>query len=256
MHYLLDQIGAFGVWALASLSIFIRYLFIAGGVYLIFYVWKRKAFLKKRIQQKFPRTKEVNQELLYSIATAMVFAGFVLLIGIMTKMGWTKIYNGFEERNWAYMVLTFLGLVFFHDTYFYWMHRFMHQSSWLRKIHGIHHLSHNPTPLAAHSFHPLEAVLEFAFLPVWVMLVPTHILVLLLFAFFSLGWNVIGHLGYELFPAGFVDHPVFKWLNTSTHHNLHHQKGRCNYGLYFNFWDSMMATNHKKYKDTFNSIQK
>ncbi|PKA16131.1 sterol desaturase family protein, partial [Leptospira haakeii] len=50
-------------------------------------------------------------------------------------------------------------------------------------------------------------------------------------------------------------HPVLKWINTSTHHNLHHQKFHGNYSLYFNFWDKVMGTNFKDYSEVFeNSV--
>ena len=56
--------------------------------------------------------------------------------------------------------------------------------------------------------------------------------------------NVLGHLGFELYPKGFTTHWLGKWNNTSTHHNMHHKYYNCNYGLYFNIWDRIMGTNH------------
>lgn len=44
-------------------------------------------------------------------------------------------------------------------------------------------------------------------------------------------------------------------MNTSTHHNLHHQQGNYNFGLYFNFWDRMMGTNHPQYAETFDQVK-
>jgi len=66
--------------------------------------------------------------------------------------------------------------------------------------------------------------------------------------------NVMGHLGYELFPKGFASHRLFKWHNTSTHHNMHHRLVKCNYGLYFNFWDRVMSTNHPAYEESFDQV--
>lgn len=254
MQYLIEQLGTFGAWAIAATGVFIRYFLLAGIIYFIFYVWKKQAFIQKRIQKRFPKSHEVWNEVFHSAITASIFAGMILLITILKPWGLSQHYVGLDYLNFPYDALTLVGLILFHDTYFYWMHRLMHQSSWLRKIHRVHHLSHNPTPMAAHSFHPVEAVLEIAFLPFWVMLIPTHVIVLIIFGLFSFIWNVIGHLGYELFPRSILEHPVGKWLNTSTHHNLHHQNGQGNYGLYFNFWDHIMGTNHKHYQDVFKRI--
>ena len=61
----------------------------------------------------------------------------------------------------------------------------------------------------------------------------------------------MGHLGFELFPKGFTQHRLTWWLNTSTHHNLHHQRAGYNFGLYFNYWDKIMGTNHPDYQEIF-----
>jgi len=44
-------------------------------------------------------------------------------------------------------------------------------------------------------------------------------------------------------------------MNTSTHHNMHHQRSNCNYGLYFNFWDRVMGTNDSRYELEFERIK-
>ncbi len=40
-------------------------------------------------------------------------------------------------------------------------------------------------------------------------------------------------------------------LNSVTHHALHHEKFRANFGLYFNVWDRLMGTNHRDYEHRF-----
>ena len=44
------------------------------------------------------------------------------------------------------------------------------------------------------------------------------------------------------------------WNNTTTHHDLHHETGRYNYGLYFRWWDKLMGTEHPDYRRKFESI--
>jgi Delta7-sterol 5-desaturase len=43
-------------------------------------------------------------------------------------------------------------------------------------------------------------------------------------------------------------------MNTATHHNMHHQLLKHNFGLYFNFWDRLMGTNHPEYEQRFEEI--
>ncbi|MEO0734321.1 MAG: sterol desaturase family protein, partial [Bacteroidota bacterium] len=114
---------------------------------------------------------------------------------------------------------------------------------------------HNPTPLAAHAFHPLEAFLEVAIVLPFVLLIPLHPYVLGLFGLWALTWNIVGHLGYELFPAGWLRHPLTRYLNSSTHHNQHHRDGRYNFSLYFNLWDRVFGTNHPEYERAFYASQ-
>ncbi len=66
--------------------------------------------------------------------------------------------------------------------------------------------------------------------------------------------NVLGHLGFELYPSGSTKHWLGRWNNTSTHHNMHHKYTRCNYGLYFNWWDTLMGTNHARYEEQFEQV--
>jgi sterol desaturase/sphingolipid hydroxylase (fatty acid hydroxylase superfamily) len=66
--------------------------------------------------------------------------------------------------------------------------------------------------------------------------------------------NVIGHLGFEVLWRGFASNRIFKWHNTSVHHNQHHQRVHCNYGLYFNLWDRLMGTNHPTYEAEYRRV--
>lgn len=55
-------------------------------------------------------------------------------------------------------------------------------------------------------------------------------------------------------PKWFVRHKVFKWVNTSTHHNQHHTNVKTNYGYFFNFWDYIMKTTNKNYENQFEEV--
>jgi sterol desaturase/sphingolipid hydroxylase (fatty acid hydroxylase superfamily) len=148
-----------------------------------------------------------------------------------------------------------LTAVVLHDTYFYWTHRLMHHRRIFTYVHAVHHQSHNPTPWAAYAFHPLEALVEVGVLPLMVFILPLHPLALSAFGVYMIVMNVMGHLGYEVYPQAFMRSRVLRVVfNTSTHHNMHHRYNKGNYGLYFNLWDRLMKTNHSKYETTFLSI--
>lgn len=231
---------------------FFRYFLFAGVAYFVFYVWKRKTWFYMKIQQRFPDAKDIWREIGYSLSTVLIFAGFALLIWYSKKNGYAKIYTEIEQYGWIYWLFSLIFLIFYHDTWFYWSHRWMHSSPRIFKtFHRVHHLSHNPTPWAAFAFHPLEAVVEAIFLPIIVFIMPFHFSVIGLFLFWMIILNVIGHLGYEIMPRRFHQSWFGKWQNTPTHHNMHHQKNKGNYGLYFNFWDKWMGTNFENYEEEF-----
>ena len=75
--------------------------------------------------------------------------------------------------------------------------------------------------------------MEVGIVPIMVFLMPIHPLTILVWVLYMTSMNVLGHLGFELFPDGFASGKITKWHNTSTHHNMHHKYVTCNYGLYY-----------------------
>lgn len=234
---------------------YLRYILFAGIAYFVFYIWKKRAFFDKKIQSKFPNREMILSEIKNSTWSLFIFALFGVGVALLNKNGYTQIYTDFYQYSIAYFVFSVLALIVIHDTYFYWMHRAIHHKSIYRYVHRVHHISTNPTPWASFSFHPLEAVLEVGILLVFVFILPLHPIAILLWLLFMTFMNVLGHLGFELFWSGFTNGTITKWANTSVHHNMHHKYVNANYGLYFNFWDRIMGTNHKNYTQEFEDVK-
>ncbi len=233
----------------------VRYLAFATPLFLLFYVWKKRAFFKYKIQQKYPNNKNIIREIGYSLLSIGIFSLVSSVVFILRRHGYTKIYYHLSDHSTAYFIFSVIAFIVVHDTYFYWGHRFMHWKKIYLYVHKIHHLSSNPTPWAAFAFHPLEAFVEVGILPIMVFLIPLHPLAIVIWLLYQFGMNVLGHLGFELYPSGFVSHKITKWHNTSTHHNMHHKYVTSNYGLYFNFWDRIMGTNHERYEQVFEEVK-
>ena len=249
MNYLIERFGLWPALGGAGLFVVLRYLLFAGGAYLLFYVIGVRGIQK--IQERYPGRSRIWSEIGTSLLTLAMFGAAVILIHGSNLAGWLHLYSDVHAYGIWWLPVSFILLVLAHDTYFYWMHRIMHRNRWLMRWHAHHHKSHNPTPFSSFSFHPGEAFLEIAIVPALLLVLPCHRSVLLLFSFFSLFWNVIGHLGFEPFPVWFAQHPVFRWLNNSTHHNMHHRNGNYNFGLYFNWWDTWLRTNDPGYPAKF-----
>jgi sterol desaturase/sphingolipid hydroxylase (fatty acid hydroxylase superfamily) len=231
----------------------LRYLIMAGGAYLVAWRWLRGRLAQRRIQPVAHTPKRLASELSYSMSTVAIFGAVGLIIALCGKASLTRIYFNLSERGYPYLLLSLAAMLVIHDAYFYWMHRLLHHPKLFKHVHRVHHLSTNPSPLAAYSFHPLEAIAEALFFPLVVLVMPLHFGVVVAFILIDMAFNVLGHLGYELFPSGFTKHRLGRWLNTSTHHNMHHKYFNSNFSLYFNFWDRVCGTNHSRYHEVFES---
>jgi lathosterol oxidase len=231
-----------------------HYVLVAGVAFLVCYVIGRGVLNRKKIQAVFPPISDVTREILYSLASIGIFAMVGFAVVMLRRTGHTLIYSRFEKYGLGYYLFSVVGVIFLHDAWFYWTHRLMHWRPLFRLVHHVHHRSHNPTPWAAYSFHPLEAVMESGFIGAAVFVIPLHPLAILVWLLYMITMNVLGHLGFEFLPAGFSRHWLFRWQNTSVHHNMHHRYYSCNYGLYFNIWDRLMGTNHAHYDDHFDQV--
>ena len=235
-----------------------RYFIIAGIFYLIFYIFFSNKFFHLKIQKKFPNSKMIFSEALYSIQTMVIFALIAILMRYLVVNEYSMVYMNISDYGIAYFLLSIVLLILIHDCYFYFSHKLIHHKK-LFFIHRRHHLSRNPTPWAAFSFGPIEAIIQIIWLPIVILVIPFHIFALLFWSLWMMVMNVIGHLGFEIFPKNFLNSLVGKILLSSTHHNIHHHKNKNNFGLYFTFWDRLMSTEDKNYKmayeQTKNSIK-
>ncbi len=238
------------VWIRIFENIITRYTFIAGTAYIVFYVLLKNQFLSRKIQLKFPGWDKMKMDILYSLQTIIIFAGIatIVLWGVVEH---TNIYSHINDRGIFYYVISIPLMFLIHDTYFYWMHRFMHHPFIFKYIHLIHHKSTNPTPWTSYSFHFMESILEAAIIPIIAFTLPVHKSALIIFLLLQFIYNVYGHLGFELYPKNFNKHFIGRWINTSVAHNMHHKYFTGNYGLYFLFWDRLMGTLNPNYDDSF-----
>ena len=224
-----------------------RYVVIAGIAFVGWYAARRGNARWGKLQAAAPTGAQVRREIFNSLTAFVVFGmvnGVIIGYGILPH---TQAYRHITDYGWLYFWLSIPLMMLVHDFYFYWMHRLMHHRALFRHVHRVHHLSTNPTPMTSFSFHPLESVIEALGVTFVVFVMPTHFFALMIFETISTIINVYGHLGYELYPAGWSRHWFGRWINTSVAHNTHHATARHNYGLYFLFWDRLCGTLDPKY---------
>lgn len=248
----------FGASVMVSLVVFFRYALISGAFYLFFYVFRIKKYERRKISTRLRKPGQSKKEILWSFWTSLVFgvAGAFMLLA--WEKGYTQIYMNWEDYPLFYLPISFFLTMLIHETYYYWLHRWMHKPKIYRLIHRVHHDSIVTSPWTSFSFHPWESVLQSLVVPTLVFVYPMHVSVVLLLLTTMTVTSCINHLDIEIYPKGFDKHWLGKWLIGATHHSLHHSQFRFNYGLYFTFWDKWMNTEsplyHKKFAEKTNGV--
>lgn len=247
----IDLIDVFMSWLAGIRFSVVRVAIHAGVAWLLLWVIFAPMLSGRRIRDSRPPAAQMRREMMFSVRTLVIFNTIVIPMIIAEKLGW--LHGPEIARQWgpAWFALNVLLMLIAHDTYFYWTHRLMHRRRFFRLCHRQHHRSNNPSPFAMFSFDIPEAVVQGAFVPLWVLIVPTEPLTAFVFTTISLVVNAAGHSGYELFPAGKDGKPLFPWLVTITHHDLHHRDAGWNFSFYFTFWDRFMGTLHPQYEEIF-----
>lgn len=213
----------------------IRYLMVSGA-----FAW----LTARRHPDSFAgRSSQVRMEISWSCLSAVIYA---VPAGIVAwswqTLGWTRIYTDAGAYPFWWLPLSVLLYLLAHDGWFYWTHRLLHLPGPFRLAHAVHHASRPPTAWAAMSFHPIEAISGAIIIPALVLVVPIHAASLLIVLAVMTVMGVTNHMGWEMFPRWMVDRALGRCLITASHHQRHHDSYRCNYGLYFRFWDRLCGT--------------
>lgn len=187
--------------------------------------------------------RQIRREIGWSLLSAGIYG---VPAGIVAwgwqAHGWTRIYTDAGAMPLWWMLVSVFAFLLAHDTWFYWTHRWMHEPRVFRLAHAVHHASRPPTAWAAMSFHPIEAVTGAVVIPALVFVIPIHVAMLGLVLTIMTVMGITNHMGWEIFPQGLVRSRLGHWLITASHHHRHHENYRCNYGLYFRFWDHICKT--------------
>lgn len=225
------------------ISTMIRAALILGPMALVFWIWRPRWIEGFRIPQPREVRPIVMREIPRTIWGLSVYMlPLMTLIWLKQTLGYSPMYLDMDEYGLPYFIATILIFMVFTDTWFYWAHRLMHSQKILRKCHSVHHQSYNPNPATAYSFDLVESLINMTPYFILVLTIPWHPLALLIFGTFGIFFVGYIHLGYDFGFEWRQRHPVLKWIYSSTHHSIHHQRYEGNYAVYFTFWDKWMKT--------------
>jgi sterol desaturase/sphingolipid hydroxylase (fatty acid hydroxylase superfamily) len=237
-----------------------KYFIIAGGFFLVFYVYFPDKFKNNKIQPKHTSKKADFIREIYHSNQSLIISIFIIPVILFTPLyQYTEFTFSFtrlpHNLSMWWSPVIFLAVLILHDAYFYWIHWLMHKPKLYKRFHLVHHKSYDPTSLATLSFNYTEAILELAFNIIILFIIPLDLSIMFIFGLTVFTFHSYVHLGYEIMPLSFRNSFLFKIMVTSTHHNIHHSKSKYNFGLYFRFWDRLMKTEYPKYEEVYDEIQ-
>jgi Delta7-sterol 5-desaturase len=257
-HPLLATDAVRGAILLSMVGDVAEYLAFGIGAFALFWVVLHRMNAARQIaRSRWPRLRQVLRELAFSISSQIVMAAVALYILIGTPQIMTNMMAAPDWMGWLWVAVLPVVLLVIDDAVFYWTHRAMHHPLLFRPIHALHHESHDPTPFTAFAFHPAEAVVQALnglAIAAALLVLPWHPVALGIFGFCQIAFNVIGHLGYELYPAGWNRWPILRWKTPGLHHYLHHQMIGGNYALYFRWWDIWCGTELPNFEARYDRI--
>lgn len=237
-----------GPWPSIFAFDFGRYLVAALAIAAILAVAPPEFLRSRRVQRRLPGENQKWHEVRNSVRTAIVFSLVGLGVYYGVDRGIFRVYADPSQYGWLYWAGSLVLIVVAHDACFYWTHRWMHAPRVFTRVHRTHHLSVAPTQWAAYSFSTGEALAQATFLPLYLLVIPTHTSVLFIWMAHQVLRNVAGHCGVELVPRQWLAGWWGRWLTTTLHHDMHHAHGH-NYGLYFTWWDRWCRTEHPEYRE-------
>jgi len=224
------------------LGIFSRYV----GTALLFNALVKRAFKEKlahrEVQTRPRRSRQDWIEIGWSLVTSALFALAGGLMLVAWQEGYTRIYLDWDAYPLVWFPVSILLILLLHETYYYWLHRWMHCPKIYKLVHKVHHDSITTSSWTSFSFHPIESVLQAIFIPVIAFVLPLHAYAIGVVLTVMTVTSAINHLNTEVYPRDFHRHWFGRWWIGATHHSLHHSQFRYNYGLYFTFWDKWMRT--------------
>src|SRR5437588_5361192 len=90
-----------------ALSVTLRYVIIAGIVWLVYYWLLRNKISFRKIQQRFPSGKDYRREIGYSILTVFIFAAVPWVLLSTPIQQYTYYYKDIHEHSILYFWLAF-----------------------------------------------------------------------------------------------------------------------------------------------------
>ncbi len=220
-------------------------LVVAGGLHLLLYTFRRQgddehydARPLVRNSKRFHFGDQVKDNMFWTLVGSVP-------VGTLWEAGLLWAYaNGHAtlitfDGNPAWFITLLLLIPIWSGFHFYWQHRLLHLEPLYRWFHSWHHKNVNTGPWSGHAMHPVEHVVLYSDLAIYLFIAshPIHII------FNAMLHTVAGptsHCGFHSLRFG----RVFNLQLGDFMHQLHHRFCDCNYGSSETPWDKVFDSFH------------
>lgn len=189
--------------------------------------------LRHRRNRYFPPPKHpLDRE---NYAKAIITAGANMVI---SSVGFFYVFPLLEryhlheqEIRLSAELWKFAFMLFLSDTMFYWSHRVLHIPMVYRIVHKTHHEHTSPVAWSSFFVHPVELIVTWLFvflLPA--LFVRIHAMTFTIYVTTLILSLVKSHCGVKI------------GRYSATHHDMHHESARGNFGSDLGVWDAICGT--------------
>lgn len=203
----------------------------------------------ERIQNKRWEFSMICYEILETTKCMFVVAGLTTIPVMRARMGLpVGVYVGECHDSYLLLLVKTILIWIAADCWTYMKHWSLHRNKkYLYQFHKQHHAFSNPTSFASFAISPLEAFWTFCPIILFSKSLPVFgelylPLQLSLIVFFVI-LNIYLHCGYTIHLVEAV--LPYIYLNTSAHHNVHHETTNYNFGEVSPFFDYVTGNYHR-----------
>ena len=217
--------------------VLLLFINIAGYIY-SYLIVSNKVGSNKQIQPNSDRN------LKYLKAHTPLFTINVLTLVFFVFIGFFFFKEYIIDMSTDLSIVTILMQLFliliFDDTFFYFLHRMMHENKYIySKIHKIHHRANSPIPIDYIYVHPLEWMSGFIGPFIGILCMGGVSIYTFWLYLFVRNFHEIG------IHSGIKTSNIFSFIpfyGTNEHHDVHHAKRDGNYSSTFILWDYIFKT--------------
>ena len=203
-------LGGVKVVAMAFVTNWVRYVLVAGSLYVLLYKVLPSKADAHRAPLAPPDARQMWREFSLSTVSCFIFALSAFAIYTFMSMGLIHVYFDWREHGLIYLPISLIIMIVLFDAYFYFTHRMLHLVGVKRSTHDRHHASVLPTPWAALSFSVPEALVIGAFFFLITVVMPIQFNVYHTFLLIVFVQSALHHSSYVSVPVKWMEWPVVR----------------------------------------------